>query len=487
MQDNNALVDILENFIKDNAGSAIQGSKKWIEERRHTIGGSEIAAVIGCNAFSNLQGLIAQKVNLTSFKGNSATRWGNLFENISELLFKTIFLSDNDKIYATGSIQHKTIKNHKYSPDGLCILPFLDNKKIEKKITLLEFKSPYGSVPTAKVPKHYLPQVKAGMCTIDICETAVFVNNMFRKCSLNQLDFTTSYNSSYHRDTELKLKRINKAIANGMILFSISAESLPLFVDTYNDMIDKKYFNDDASDDSASYNPDKPNKKHKYSEFTDDICDNNPDTDLDSDIEDDIHIDDGTNILYKVKAIIEDSTKNLIDFGEENKEMFDQFLSLYKPDDNEPGYIDIKCIKPQLNKAAFTQASAKYSTLILPNELGYVCSNDHLSGICKKYNFEKIIKLYKNKCTKNGAILIGYLPWKLFRSSNIIVDKEPDFLENIKDKIDNTVDIINDIMSNSSDLDEVANNFEKHFADSSIIKKYYEDKAPSTEYIMDFL
>lgn len=475
-------INIIENFIQNNIGAAAQGTKKWLEERRFIIGGSEISTIIGCNSFSKLEDLVAQKVNLSSFTGNAATRWGNLFENISELLFNTIFITnfktnDKDIIYNTGSIQHKTIKNHRYSPDGLCIALFRNKLCSSQKITLLEFKSPFGTVPTAKVPKHYLPQVKAGLCTIDIAETSLFMNNMFRKCSLKQLNFNVSYDT-YHKDTDVKLKGINTSIANGIILFSISKQKLNLFNLKYKALIDSKFksnktANNDSDSDSVCMNT--------RNEF---MVDSDSDSDCDQEPND---IDDGTSILYKIKRVIEsniiDLRSNMIDFGEENKEMFDQFLTLYKSD-NEESFIDIKCVKPQINKLVLLDKSE--GNLILPEEMNYIRTESYASNICKKYNYEKIITKFIDRCNSD-KIPIGYLPWKLLRSSTIVVEKEPDFLNNIKSKIDDAVSIINDITSNSTTIDETVINFDKHFTNSHITKKYYEDKAKPADYYDFFM
>src|SRR6187402_2427396 len=114
-------VAVLEDFIQVNQGFAKQGTTQWLNDKKYIIGGSEMAVMANCNRFVNKCELIAQKVGIDPFVGNTATRWGNLFENISELLFETIFLRNNNKIQSTGSIPHKNVKNHRYSPDGLCV------------------------------------------------------------------------------------------------------------------------------------------------------------------------------------------------------------------------------------------------------------------------------------------------------------------------------------------------------------------------------
>jgi hypothetical protein len=488
---------VLKNFINSNKDLAPQGSEQWLKDRQTCIGGSEISSVIGKNPFSTLQGLIAQKVSLTSFNGNTACRWGNLFENVSELLFKILFIDTSvagNKIYATGSIQHNTIKNHRYSPDGLCCVLFHENGEKIYKTTLLEFKSPYSSIPTASVPPHYLPQVKAGLCTIDIAETAIFVNNMFRKCQLKQLDYTLNYDTSYHKDTDKKLQGINTVIANGIIMFSINLKKLHSFMSKYNKL---RSVDPDIDSDIESDLTDGPFVlTNKHLEFLPLDIESNDFSDSESDTEDYRHFDDGSNILYKIyKNILNyqedvpisqklgNLTKNMIDLGLHNKQLFDQFLALYKPEDNDT-FIDIKCIKPQINPEAL---SGKLSNFVVPHELGYIKENAYANNICKKYNSGKLISAFIDSCIDKQHIPIAYLPYKLLRSSNIVVDKDTEYLESIKEKIDSCIDIVKDITANSKTMDDTANLFESYFQNNSITKKYFEDKPHSESFLMEFL
>lgn len=469
----------IEEFIEKHSDNAEQGSDAWLLERKLKIGGSEISTVEGFNPFMKLVDLVGQKIGLTSFNGNSATRWGNLFEHVSELMFKTLFLKDGYKIYNTGSIPHKVIKNHAYSPDGLCLMEF---NGVEK-IALLEFKSPSGSAPTSKVPKHYLPQVKAGLCTIDIAQIAVFANNMIRKCQLDQLDFSTNYDTAYHRDTELKLKNINATISNGIIFFSISEENLQFFYDEFD-----KIFLPDISE----YESD--------SEADSDVCmetighEFGSGFDSDSDESDDENgqkfCDDGTNIMYKIYDVVgwftggseklknlEDS-KKLIDFGDESRQMFDQFMQLYKPD-NGSSFFSIKCSKPQINKNVLQSKAAK--NLIIPDELNYVRSPNHIAKVCKKYNSERLIENFIKRCEKNKSIPVGYLPWKMIKSSNIVVEKDPEYLNNIKDKINETIDTVQQIIG---ELDEVSHlsEIDKDTKKAELLEKFYPDNHVTKNY-----
>jgi hypothetical protein len=471
----------IEEFIEKYSDNAEQGSDTWLLERKLKIGGSEISTVEGFNPFMKLVDLVGQKIGLTKFNGNTATRWGNLFEHVSELMFKTLFLKDGYKIYNTGSIPNKVIKNHAYSPDGLCLMEF---NGVEK-IALLEFKSPSGSAPTSKVPKHYLPQVKAGLCTIDIAQIGVFANNMIRKCSLDQLDFSIEYDTAYHRDTEIKLKNINTTISNGIIFFSINENNLDLFYSEFDKIFLPDVPESDSDDES-------------------DVCIETTGHEFGGGFESDEEsddgngpkfYDDGTNIMYKIYEVVRwftggsETPQKLIDFGDESKQMFDQFLQLYKPD-NGPSFLSIKCSKPQINKTVLSSKISK--NLIIPDELNYVRSPNHIEKVCKKYNSDKLIQNFINRCEKNKSVPIGYLPWKMIKSSNIIVEKDPEYLNNIKDKIDNTIDTVKKIIGELTDSDlletdkdtKKAELLEKYFPDNPVTKNYFD--SIKTNY-MEFL
>jgi hypothetical protein len=519
-------IKILEDYIKEHSTLAVQGSDEWLNDRKFIIGGSELSSIVGCNPYSTIHDLIAQKIGLKKFTGSSATRWGNLFEDMTELIFKTMFLEHDIKIYSTGSIPHKTILNHRYSPDGLTVIKIGNTYKI----TLLEFKAPYSGVPTSKVPPHYLPQVKAGLCTIDIVESCIFVNNMFRKCSINQLDFSIDY-SDYHRDSEAKLKHIHKAIANGIILVSIKKENIDILLKRYKllvtktldslistNLTDRTHSCDSDDSDDVVYDPSE-NTVHKHEfapkdgELSEDDNDSDNDNDNNTNMDTEKSSENNTHnklmkeldefMLTKFYKIYENyaynkkhiSFKNLIDFGEEKRDMFDQFLELYKEDGQE-SFLDITYIKPQLNKDLFTsmyndirsiQRNKSIKNCIIPEELNCITKKSNLKKICVKYDFNKIINAFISNCNKKGSIPIGYLPWKLLRSSNIMVPKDTEFLHDIKDKIDNTILIVKEALSKNLNSDAKADFLEEKFPDNEVSKQYYNNKPLDYESYKDFL
>src|SRR6185369_14119421 len=67
--DNKSKKTTLIKFIENNKHLARQGTEEWKIERMYSIGGSEIATIIGVNPFNTKLSIIAQKLALTHFDG----------------------------------------------------------------------------------------------------------------------------------------------------------------------------------------------------------------------------------------------------------------------------------------------------------------------------------------------------------------------------------------------------------------------------------
>ena len=219
---------ILHSFVEQHKNLAPQGSIGWHFIRSYTIGGSEIATVIGENPYSKPENLVAQKVGLSEFKGNIACRWGKLFENITSKI--TQKLLGIDYIYNLSSLEGE-IDNQRYSPDGLALYEHVNHLNEKSySIILFEFKSPYSTIPNGFIPKHYLPQVKTGLCSIPIVDYAIFINNMFRKCSFNDLNTTLNYDKVFHNKDKCD---IDVVLSLGLCMFYQTAEQKTEFLKKY--------------------------------------------------------------------------------------------------------------------------------------------------------------------------------------------------------------------------------------------------------------
>ncbi len=201
--------DILRNYIKELQQGPAQRTAEWFNDRKYTIGGSEVAAVMGLNPYSKFKDVVAIKLGIRFFFGNIATDWGILFESTSKKLMERATIMEIQEVNGVEGF----VNGHRYSPDGLSVV--LENG-IEQ-IVLFEFKSPFRKIPTGKIPAYYLPQVMAGLANIDICDYALFVNTCFRKSSLEDWP-TNSYDLAFHAD---KPALTGPAAAAGIIFITV--------------------------------------------------------------------------------------------------------------------------------------------------------------------------------------------------------------------------------------------------------------------------
>ena len=164
----------LEDFIEENKHLPEQGSEQWLKDRKFTLGGSEMSTITGDNPYKNIKALIRDHIGLKTFNGNINTVWGSVLEDLVILILERVW---NVKIYETGSLTG-VVPGQKYSPDGLFY------NSIRDLLVLLEIKCPIRRNVDGKVPKHYMPQILTGLETIPIMDMAMFVDAMFRRCSL---------------------------------------------------------------------------------------------------------------------------------------------------------------------------------------------------------------------------------------------------------------------------------------------------------------
>lgn len=228
---------VLNEFIEKYKHTAEQGTIEWLNSRIFRIGGSEISTVLGKNPYSNEKKLIRQHVGLDNFTGYPATWFGNLFEPILIDYVNNYF---NCNIIETGSIN--TDKNLGYSPDGIAIInkenldnilkeehyhhikntTIFDNFDDNNFIILFEFKCPYKRLPDkTEIPEYYLPQPLLGMEIIDICEVGIFIEALYRFCSMDDIKYNNIYNNEYHNDKNILT---TNPICYGCMVITYTAE-----------------------------------------------------------------------------------------------------------------------------------------------------------------------------------------------------------------------------------------------------------------------
>jgi hypothetical protein len=211
----NRLDAILQRFVALNSGVR-QRDESWYTAMGTTVGGSEVAALLGCNPYSNIHDVVASKVALLQGRdtwagGGAPCWWGILFEDLA---------ATYTEIELGGTVRGDEIcvqryPGHRNSPDGYIVAHSrasaggepLDLWTTDKdpsaachpRIFLLEFKCPLSRRPDGGVPKQYLPQLWSGLAVSPVAHAGLFVDVVFRKCALADLGPGPEYDREYHR------------------------------------------------------------------------------------------------------------------------------------------------------------------------------------------------------------------------------------------------------------------------------------------------
>ncbi len=424
----NELQTIVDVFVESKGAAPAQKTAEWYSIRATTIGGSEVATVLNVNPFKTRRSLIADKAGIsdTIFTGNIATRWGNLFEPLTREWAVRVLLMD-DTIKETGSVEG-VIDRQRYSPDGLGVVQLVDdNDLLNDYIVLFEFKAPYRSLPDGKISKHYIPQVQTGLLSIPICELAIFINNCYRKCSLAQIGFSDVYDTNFHsgdaKKRRTKKQRFEGVLGCGIIGFYQTAKN-------YEEAIKILGYGSESESECPM--------AEEYLE-----------TSTNADIEYDI------NILMN-------SQETPLDFGTAKEKTIDRLFELCEEKRVVPVYYPIVLNYEVINELEFVKTHKKEVYDMVTNP-------------------KKIIKMhveqFKDFCDQHEHVLIGYLPWKLFKSDMIIETRDVNWKTQIEPKIVETLQIIDEIKNSTSPKRKyneyypaVADDIDDHVLDSDMFK-----------------
>lgn len=196
----------LDDYVAGWAHMPRQKTRAWEEFKLTTIGGSQMSTILGLNPYETMRTLVAGKVGLSNrrFSSTLKTQWGNLFEPLIrqyiEHTLDTRIVGDDLLISTEDCIS--------YSPDGLGVVMRevktaveIDGKTVENTTlaptcVLFEFKCPFNRIPDGRVPKYYLPQVKTGLDIIDVADSGLYAEAVFRRCSWQDLNDTLTYDRS---------------------------------------------------------------------------------------------------------------------------------------------------------------------------------------------------------------------------------------------------------------------------------------------------
>jgi hypothetical protein len=204
----------LQEWVLEHSANGIkQHSRRWLAAKVNTIGGSSLATIQNNNPYSDIAGLISEKIGLTRFTPDIKPQWGNLFEDVVKCYVehdKACKILGED-LFVEGP------QGTAYSPDGLAVMDTSGvhgNPPNTQEVVLCEFKCPYSRIPTDTPPKYYIPQVKMGLDVLGIPAVGLLAEAVFRRCCLSQLGSSTEFNRTLTTDP-----RWPKVYAHGIIGF----------------------------------------------------------------------------------------------------------------------------------------------------------------------------------------------------------------------------------------------------------------------------
>jgi hypothetical protein len=354
----------LSDFIAKHAQGPAQRTEEWYKLRQESFGGSEIASLLGSpKGYGGALSVFKSKSGQSSFRGNTATRWGTLFENTTRTFMEQLTSSE---IYEVSGIKAPEIDHLHYSPDGLAVIYMKSEDGTMRAYTVLfEFKAPHSTIPNSAIPEQYKPQIWTGMALIPIVENCIFVNNCYRRCSLTQLNNTAVYDTDYHgKDKTKKGAEVlseTECLAYGVIGIYQTVQCYEAACKKYLESRDV-----DAEADEELADP--------YAHY---------------------------NRTHDMEILIFSSSKP-VDFGKSSRYQLDRMFEL----------LDSKLLNACHSSISYNTALAsKLSTVdkFMPAEL-------------KSYSGAEQAAECAGRVSQQGDMLVGYLPWKLIRS-NIIIEQ----------------------------------------------------------------
>jgi hypothetical protein len=195
-------------------GGMRQRGDEWYAAMASTVGGSEMAAIMGLSSYAGFYDVVLSKVAIrrgeSGFAGGEACWWGTLFEDA----VADYVAADLGAPVVGDAICIRAVEGHRNSPDGYIVVRVLTDEQGEERlwttadaadmhrtvprVALLEFKSPASRKPTGSIPRQYVPQVLSGLAVSPIAQFGIFVDAVFRKCSIFDLGDTPDYDEDYH-------------------------------------------------------------------------------------------------------------------------------------------------------------------------------------------------------------------------------------------------------------------------------------------------
>jgi hypothetical protein len=204
-----ALVDA---FVQRHAGMK-QRDPQWVEATGTTVGGSELAKLMGMDPYGSFYDVVRAKVALRTGQAaaggpRAACWWGIVLEDV----ISAYTALDLGAPVKGDDICIRTVAGHRNSPDGYIVARLCqdgDGRRLwttadppgeahAPQVLLLEFKCPLSRRPTAGVPRQYRPQLWSGLAVSPVAHKGLFVDAVFRRCRLADLGDTPAYDTAYH-------------------------------------------------------------------------------------------------------------------------------------------------------------------------------------------------------------------------------------------------------------------------------------------------
>jgi hypothetical protein len=441
-----ALLDLLYELSKSEPE---QKSQEWVNRRIYTIGGSEIAKVIGKSKYGNVYDFIKDKAFPGGFMGNLYTKFGSYFEIITKKLMEELFTTN---IYELPSLPGG-LEFTSYSPDGVSIVLAIG------MAILWEFKAPFSRIPNNQIPDEYIPQVKLGLQTIKWCDGAMFVNILYRICNIDDfINQNLGYNKTIHYLDDRKdiLYKPKQIIANGMFIMTQSSYQLLKLFEKIKER--NKYREDleELHDVHDLLNEDVTFTKHLTENENIFLC----------------HYDDNYNILLNevLKKIIEyDSIKT------NKQEIYESILKMLK----DCGSIDKNVLENIFSWAEEDLITLHPISSILVENVSHIRYFEDAT-----VNFEvniqtKFMETLK-QIIESKEIISGIIPWKCFDIDlHFIPNNDPEYFTPHLNQINKIGNIMVELANKNET--EKWNILEKHFAekvkkDRTILRRIYLEK-----------
>jgi len=218
----------LKHFIDKFKYLPEQGSERWLNERKISIGGSELYSLK-----KDKKQIIRRKINLDTMVEALPMLWGTVLEDLTQ--FITSIICGCVILNAPGSIPSCEVDGKTYSPDGLGFMRFACSKVNDKDTkchvmlyTLFEFKTLWSRFPEQDVVyKNYVDQVKSGLADLSLVQVGLYSESYIRLCNFEQLQVQDrSHNETIH--TNRKGMPYTDVLADGFLLVYLPITKKPI-------------------------------------------------------------------------------------------------------------------------------------------------------------------------------------------------------------------------------------------------------------------